>query len=137
MANAVIAGAVSIAYHTLYRPQSLRGEIDFDIGSPEPPPPEGISNYDCDLAEVRVKGALISKGDGLIPARTIRESQIGLFWAYDGARLIGTPPRLYNQILRKIAIDDDMNLVGMARLFALCNIAKAVYERAYGYVGRG
>ena len=25
------------------------------------------------------------------------------FWAYDGANLIGTPPRLYNQILREIA----------------------------------
>ena len=26
----------------------------------------------------------------------------GLYWAYDGARLLGTPPRLYNQIVRTV-----------------------------------
>jgi hypothetical protein len=108
-----------------YRPLVLDGPREVAALAPEPPPPEGSPEYERDLAEVRVKGALISKGDGLIPARTGWETQIGLFWAYDGARLIGTPPRLYNQILRKIAIDDDLGIVEMARLFALCNIAMA------------
>jgi hypothetical protein len=27
---------------------------------------------------------------------------IGVFWAYDGAKGLGTPPRLYNQLVRKI-----------------------------------
>ncbi|KAK4207487.1 phosphatidic acid phosphatase type 2/haloperoxidase [Rhypophila decipiens] len=58
----------------------------------------------------------------------------GYFWAYDGTNLIGTPPRLYNQILRKIAythrpVSEDVtaeaNNADFARLFALCNAAMA------------
>ena len=58
----------------------------------------------------------------------------GLFWAYDGANLIGTPPRLYNQILRKVAIKqlgvpvDATNVAqnsDLVRLFALANVAMA------------
>ncbi len=93
--------------------------------APGTPPPEGSPEYEQDLAEVRVKGAIISRGDGPFAARTPQETNIALFWAYDGARLIGTPPRLYNQILRKIALDDDMDVAEMARLFALCNLAMA------------
>ena len=62
----------------------------------------------------------------------------GLFWAYDGARLIGTPPRLYNQIVRQIAEDDAMSVPEMARLLALCNLAMAdggivCWEAKYRY----
>lgn len=91
----------------------------------EPPPEEGSPEYEHDLAEVRVKGALASKGDEDFPARTAEETNIGLFWAYDGARLLGTPPRLYNQVIRKIAVDDELDWPMMARLFALCNLAMA------------
>lgn len=58
----------------------------------------------------------------------------GLFWAYDGANLIGTPPRLYNQIVRQIAYDerqDEMNVTSdqnnaeFVRLLALVNVAMA------------
>jgi vanadium chloroperoxidase len=54
------------------------------------------------------------------------------FWAYDGANLIGTPPRLYNQILRQIAWgkrknssdpEHEANNKDFARLFALANVA--------------
>ena len=38
------------------------------------------------------------------PKRSVNESLIGVYWAYDGASGLGTPPRLYNQIIRKIAI---------------------------------
>jgi membrane-associated phospholipid phosphatase len=31
-----------------------------------------------------------------------RSAAVGIFWGYDGANLIGTPPRLYNQVVRKI-----------------------------------
>ncbi len=92
---------------------------------PGEPPPEGGPEYERDLAEVRVKGALRSRGDRYFAPRTVRETNIGLYWAYDGARLLGTPPRLYNQIVRQIAIADRMNVVENARLFALCNIAIA------------
>lgn len=54
----------------------------------------------------------------------------GYYWAYDGTNLIGTPPRLYNQIIRKIAWDkkkgdatSDSTNAEFARLFALVNVA--------------
>ena len=58
----------------------------------------------------------------------------GIFWAYDGSNLIGTPPRLYNQIVRRIAVtykkEDDLansevNNADFARLLALVNVACA------------
>lgn len=58
------------------------------------------------------------------------QTATALFWAYDGVNLIGTPPRLYNQIIRQIAFDkatqpieSDMNNAEFARLFALANAA--------------
>jgi membrane-associated phospholipid phosphatase len=108
-----------------YRPLVLDGTRQVAHLAPGAPPPEGSPEYEHDLAEVRVKGALISKGDEGFSARTPKETNVGLFWAYDGPRLLGTPPRLYNQILRKIAIDDEMDVVEMARLFALSNLAMA------------
>ncbi|OQD79786.1 hypothetical protein PENANT_c044G00466 [Penicillium antarcticum] len=54
------------------------------------------------------------------------------FWAYDGANLIGTPPRLYNRILRTVAWNkkrdgptDENTNAEFARLFALANVAMA------------
>lgn len=64
--------------------------------------------------------------------RSPAQSVTGYFWAYDGTNLIGTPPRLYNQMLRKLAFDrrpdqsdisSDANTADFARLFALCNAA--------------
>ncbi|MCJ1253452.1 hypothetical protein MMC24_001263 [Lignoscripta atroalba] len=60
------------------------------------------------------------------------QSAGGYFWAYDGSNLIGTPPRLYNQVLRKIAwekkpagpISEETN-ADFARLFALANASMA------------
>lgn len=57
----------------------------------------------------------------------------GLFWAYDGSNLIGTPPRLYNQIVKQIAFDEsigsdinsDENNAQFIRLLALVNVAMA------------
>lgn len=42
-------------------------------------------------------------------ARNADQTVQALYWAYDGANLIGTPPRLYNQIIRKIAWDRKPN----------------------------
>jgi membrane-associated phospholipid phosphatase len=108
-----------------YRPLVLDGSRHVAALAPEAPPREGSPEYERDLAEVRVKGALNSKPDDHFAARTRRETNIGLFWAYDGARLIGTPPRLYNQIIRQIAVSDELNVAETARLFALCNLAMA------------
>jgi vanadium chloroperoxidase len=66
--------------------------------------------------------------DGGAPAlnttkRTPDQTAIGLYWAYDGAMQIGTPPRLYNQIVREIAIKRGNSWEKNARLFALVNVA--------------
>nr|1IDQ_A Chain A, VANADIUM CHLOROPEROXIDASE [Curvularia inaequalis]1VNC_A Chain A, Vanadium-containing Chloroperoxidase [Curvularia inaequalis]1VNI_A Chain A, Vanadium Chloroperoxidase [Curvularia inaequalis]1VNS_A Chain A, Vanadium Chloroperoxidase [Curvularia inaequalis] len=56
----------------------------------------------------------------------------GLYWAYDGSNLIGTPPRFYNQIVRRIAVtykkeedlaNSEVNNADFARLFALVDVA--------------
>jgi vanadium chloroperoxidase len=77
-------------------------------------------DYQAALEEVIGKGA--APGHPRL-TRTPEETMIGLFWAYDGASGIGTPPRLYNQILRKIAIGKGNTPTQNARLFALVNAA--------------
>jgi vanadium chloroperoxidase len=58
-----------------------------------------------------------------IEARTVDETLIGIFWAYDGVPGLGTPPRLYNQIVRRVAIAKGNTEAQNARLFALVNVA--------------
>jgi len=64
-------------------------------------------------------------GDGIITPtnRTQEETEIGLFWGYDGSPKIGVPPRLYNQITRTIAIQEGNTEIENARLFGLVNAA--------------
>lgn len=57
--------------------------------------------------------------------RTAEQTIIGVFWGYDGRPGLGTPPRLYNQIVRTIAIQQGNTEAENARLFALVNIAMA------------
>ena len=79
--------------------------------------------------EVRAKGSKLSDpgtpGAGIDP-RTPFETLIGLYWAYDGASQIGTPPRLYNQIVREIIarrVNGPDRQAASARLLALVNVA--------------
>lgn len=66
-------------------------------------------------------------GDGLTTptVRTEEQTLIGKFWAYDGRPELGTPPRLYNQIVRTIAEQEGNSEAENARLFALVNVAMA------------
>ena len=73
--------------------------------------------YARDFNEVKLFGAKNST------ARTADQTEIGIFWAYDAAPKIGVPPRLYNQIIRVIAIQQKNTLEENARLFALANYA--------------
>jgi vanadium chloroperoxidase len=82
--------------------------------------------------QVRVKGiateqagALPTPTPGSVARRTIDETLQGIFWAYDGANGIGTPPRLYNQIVRQVATAQNNTLAQNVRLFALVNVAMA------------
>jgi PAP2 superfamily len=66
-------------------------------------------------------------GDGVTTptTRTVEQTQIGKYWGYDGRPEIGTPPRLYNQIVRHIAAQEGNSEAENARLFALVNISMA------------
>jgi hypothetical protein len=88
---------------------------------PAPDPPAMTSQQYTDaFNQVKTLGA-----DGVNnPAtRTAEQTEIGIYWAYDGVADIGTPPRLYNQIARVIAEEQDNTQVENARLFALINVA--------------
>lgn len=118
------------------------------------PPPVGPhatvpdpAAYQAALDEVvALGGAATLRSTTRSPDNTVA----ALYWAYDGANLIGTPPRLYNQIVREIAWrrlhagteapnatqpDDHADLV---RVFALCNAAmmdagKFAWKEKYKY----
>lgn len=90
------------------------------------PPAHGGQEYERALKQVRGKG-IAPELMGTLPTsyskRSVDETLIGTYWAYDGPREIGTPPRLYNQILREIAMAQNNSVDKNARLFALVNAA--------------
>ncbi len=91
----------------------------------EPPKP-GSADYNEALVQVRGKG-ICTEQMGTLPAkyprRTDDETIVGIYWGYDGAAELGTPPRLYNQIVRSIAQARNNSTDDNARLFALVNVA--------------
>ncbi|MGH3871065.1 MAG: hypothetical protein ACRDSR_06035 [Pseudonocardiaceae bacterium] len=92
------------------------------------PPMHGEPSYLASLRQVRGKG-IAPELAGTLPAsltrRTVDETLMGIFWAYDGTSGIGTPPRFYNQILRAVALAKSNTLAENARLFGLANVAMA------------
>jgi vanadium chloroperoxidase len=99
-------------------------------------PPCDNAEYLRALKQVRAKGCM-PELTGTLPdplfanRRTPDETIIGIYWAYDGANRLGTPPRLYNQIIRLVAMNK-VNTAGHinnegdnARLFAFVNAAMA------------
>jgi hypothetical protein len=99
------------------------------------PPPFDNNEYREALRQVRGKGIapeLMGTLPSTISPRTVDETLIGTFWAYDGVAEIGTPPRLYNQIIRRLAMARSPGNPATpntteqnARLFALVNVAMA------------
>lgn len=93
------------------------------------------AEYKRALREVRgrgIKPELMGTLPNHIPGRTVDQTLIGIYWAYDGVPQLGTPPRLYNQIIRQVAINKPNPATGApntpaqnARLFALVNVAMA------------
>ncbi len=104
--------------------------------APTPPAltsPEYTAAYD----EVKAIG-----GDNITTAttRNAEQTDIGLFWAYDGTPSLCAPPRLYNQIVVHIADQQgtSSNREQFARLLALTNVAMAdagiaIWESKYFY----
>ncbi len=100
-----------------------------------PPPSLDSAEYAEAFAEVKAIG-----GDGVVTAthRTAEQTEIGIFWAYDGTPSMCAPPRLYNQIAMQIADQMGSDAVELTRLLALINTALAdaaiaVWESKYYY----
>jgi hypothetical protein len=99
------------------------------------PPPIDSAAYALAFDEVKRLG-----GDGSTTAtmRSAEQTEIGIFWAYDGTPSLCAPPRLYNQIVVQIAEQENSNFVELARLLALANVAMAdagiaIWDAKYFY----
>jgi membrane-associated phospholipid phosphatase len=100
--------------------------------------PTESAAYFADFNQVKAKGPQEDS------TRTAEETLIGLFWAYDGAWKVGTPPRLYNQCVRA-ALDSlpggghtTLSTAQLARVFALVNAGMAdagiiAWQAKYAY----
>jgi len=85
----------------------------------EPPPVLTDQLYTDDYNKVLKMG--VASGS----TRTPHQTSVGLFWAYDGGRNIGVPPRLYNQVVRAISEKHASSEIQNAKLFAVINVAMA------------
>ena len=101
------------------------------------PPPPALDSIDYATAFDEVKAV---GGDGVVTPtmRSLEQTQIGIFWAYDGTPSLCAPPRLYNQIAAQIADQMGSDVVELARLLALVNTAMAdagiaIWESKYYY----
>ena len=99
------------------------------------PPALTSPEYTAAYNEVKQLG-----GDGIVAPtiRTPEQTEIGIYWAYDGTPSLCAPPRLYNQIAGQIAEQRRTNVVDLARLLALVNVAMAdagiaIWESKYFY----
>jgi hypothetical protein len=100
-----------------------------------PPPAAGSAAFIAAFDEVKNYGGCGSDpgadcaetfgGSATPTLRTPEQTQIGIFWGYDGTPGLGTPPRLYNQIAMRIAERKGSNGIELARLLALVNVAMA------------
>jgi len=100
-----------------------------------PPPTLDSSEYTAAYNEAKSIG-----GDGIVTPtiRTEEQTQIGIYWAYDGTPSLCAPPRMYNQITSQLAQERETSGVETARLFALVNVAMAdagiaIWESKYFY----
>ncbi|MBM3271467.1 MAG: phosphatase PAP2 family protein [Candidatus Sericytochromatia bacterium] len=98
--------------------------LDVTAAGVRAPSPPGMTDpaYAAAYEEVKRLG-----GDAISTAteRTAEQTEIGLFWAYDGTAKLGAPPRFYNQLTRVIARQQRNSPAQNARLFALVNLAMA------------
>ena len=117
-----------------------------DVETACPAPPDGLNVPRDNIDDVATKGELRYSvprpGEEvpitLDPSLTAEQRNIGLFWAYDGARAIGTPPRFFNQIIAETVAFDGLDEIDAAYVFALCNLAlsdagNAAWYAKYAY----
>ncbi len=90
-----------------------------------PPPGYGLPDMFADDAYAQSYVDVLARGRKTGSTRSPDETTSAIFWAYDGANEIGTPPRLYNQILCEISENAGHGPEDNALLFALANVAMA------------
>lgn len=98
------------------------------------PPPSAATGTDAKyllaLKDVRARGIRPDlmgtlSHDLFDNRRTGLDTLVGTFWGYDGSNRLGTPPRLYNQIIRQVVRERNNDEGQNARLFAFVNAAMA------------
>jgi hypothetical protein len=110
-------------------PFVLRSGDQFRI----PPPPDLESaEYQEAFDEVKALGGATDT------SRTDDQTEMGIYWAYDGTPSLCAPPRLYNQIALHIAELRRTDAVDLTRLLALINVCMAdtgiaVWDSKYHY----
>lgn len=117
-------------FHAPYYGAQTRGfAITVRHGLGAPPFANGTNpEYLQALRDVRARG-IRPDLTGTLPdalfdnRRSPDDTLTGIFWGYDGANRLGTPPRLYNQIVRQVAVARNNNEGQNARLFAFVNAA--------------
>jgi len=87
-----------------------------------PPPPRYGLAYTRAFNEVKTVG-----GDNVstLAVRTPDQTVAAVYWGYDGTPGLGTPPRMYNQIVVEIASQMGSDAIELARILALVNVALA------------
>jgi len=120
------------AYWSEVTPFVMQSATQFRV--PAPPALDSVE-YATAFDEVKAIG-----GDGIVTptTRSDFETMVGTFWAYDGTPSLCAPPRLYNQITATIANLQGLDIVELARLLALVNVAMAdagiaIWESKYYY----
>ena len=101
----------------------------------DPPPPLTSDEYVMAFDDVKSNG-----GDGVntLTTRSDDKTEIGIFWAYDGTPSLCAPPRLYNQVTKKILYENNFSSENILYILALINIAMAdtaiaCWESKYHY----
>ena len=101
------------------KPFVIKNATQFRI---PPPPALNSPEYAAAFNEVKALG-----GDGITTptTRTAEQTEIGIYWAYDGTPSLCAPPRMYNQIALHIADQMRTSDLELARLLALVNTSMA------------
>lgn len=99
-------------YYGNVRPMGIKNVNEFLA-----PTVPGLTSaeYTAAFNEVKSLGSINSL------TRTVDQTNVGLFWGYDGSPGLGVPPRLYNQIAQHLATQQGNGEIENARMFALIN----------------
>lgn len=93
-------------------------------GNPAPTRENYLASREYAMAFNQVK-SIGGDGSTTPTARSVLETQIGLYWAYDGTPTLCAPPRLYNQVMMKILTENMNDCLEIIRTMCLGNVAMA------------